>query len=133
VVISMVVRILRRRLACVAGAWLMSQVVLFAVAPGVLCAMTPTGMSSVQCRCPEGAGQVCPMHHSEPKSTTKSCSCRSTSDGAAAIIASLFGPAAVLTWPTGAAEPPRTSRQTLCVESHLLEFHLVPDAPPPRA
>jgi hypothetical protein len=132
-VISIVVRILRRRLAWVAGAWLMSQVALFAVAPSALCATTLTGMASVQCTCPEGDGQVCPMHHPESKSNTKSCSCRSTNDSAAAIIASLFGPAAVLTAPINTAEPAASSRRPLRVESHPFDSYLVPDAPPPRA
>ena len=126
-------RLLRHRLAWFASAWLLIQLANVTVTPSALLAGLPDSSASDACTCAHGDGQICPMHHTTSTSKTKSCSCRSTTDTAAAVIASLFGPTAVLTSPIGAAEPPASSEPPLSLASRPLDSSLVPDAPPPRA
>src|SRR6266446_639648 len=95
----------RRRLARFASGWLVYQLCVLALAPTALCAKTSSGAGDVECTCSHGDGHVCPTHHTETKSKPKSCSCRGTTDSATAVIAGLFGPAAVLAVPMADTKP----------------------------
>jgi hypothetical protein len=123
----------RRWLSRFAGGWLLCQFCIWTLTPAALCAAIPSTADSVECTCPHGGAQVCPMHQTQSKSKTRSCSCRGTTDSAATLIAGLFGPAAVLAVPIAAAEPADSSQRPAHLESRPLDFCLVPDAPPPRA
>jgi len=123
----------RRRLQHLAGGWLVAQLSVLTVTPASLCAGMPNTVAALECTCSHGDGQVCPMHHTRSTSRTKSCSCRGTTDSAATLIASLFGPSAVLAVPIVAPEPAVGSPRSACLESRPLDSCLVPDSPPPRA
>ena len=126
-------RMVRHRLAWFAGGWLLSQLAVLTVTPSALRVEMPSAVASAQCTCSHGDVRACPMHHTTSNSKTRSCSCRSATDTAAAVIASLFGPAAVLTVPIDATEPAARLQRPVRLESRPLDSDLVPDAPPPRA
>jgi hypothetical protein len=127
----------RPRLALVASAWLVFQLCMLVSIPTALCPATAAAAVGAECTCEHGDGQMCPMHHkpSRAKSANEShpCSCRSTSDPAAAMAASLIGPAGVLAPPVAL-----TARATIAVALPAfnpapLDSFSVPDSPPPRA
>jgi MYXO-CTERM domain-containing protein len=72
------------------------------------------------------------MHHPQPKSRS-SCSCRSTGDGPAATLLSLFGPAAVLTPRSTVLATVATADFWTNPEAPLFDASVNPDPPPPRA
>src|SRR2546426_7030463 len=78
--------VFRRRLSHFAGGCLVCQLCVLSLTPA-LCARIPSAVGGVECTCSHGDGQVCPMHHTTSTSKTKSCSCRSTTDSAAAVMA----------------------------------------------
>ena len=124
---------IRRRLTRLASGWLVIQLATLSAAPAVLCAGMPSGMANVECTCSHGDGVECPMHHATPKRDAKTCSCRSTADEGAAVLASLFGGAAILTTPTGVNHALLRAELLPRSLSHPPALFLVPDAPPPRA
>src|SRR4051812_34889130 len=124
----------RRQLGRIAGAWLALQLAVLAVVPTALAASMPAAAGTT-CACPHGSGgtsAVCPMHHGA-RNTEPACSCRSTADPAAAIVASLLGPTAVLVPVTGAAPLVAASRVNRSPSRSSIDADIVPDAPPPRA
>jgi hypothetical protein len=126
-------QLLRNHLARLACVWLLTQGVMLSISSAALCAGMRGAVGVIECTCDHDDGQTCPMHHTTTASKTKSCSCRGTDDGAAAVMASLFGPAAVLTVSINPVEPPADSRNPQRADSRPLDSSLVPDAPPPRA
>ena len=107
----------------------MSQLCVLAVIPAV-CASTPTAAVS-ECTCSHGDHQVCPMHHPAQKSKT-GCSCRSATDGPAAIL-SLIGQIGALPQPIDDVEVLTITGVAPRFEPSPLDTSIVPDAPPPRA
>src|SRR2546422_2895260 len=124
--------VFRRRLSRFAGGCLVCQLCVLSLTPA-LCARIPSAVGGVECTCSHGDGQVCPMHHTTSTSKTKSCSCRSTTDSAAAVMASLFGQTALLAASIGAADPPIRSEHEIRSEVDPFDSFFVPDAPPPRS
>src|SRR5438876_5748793 len=125
--------VLRRRLSRFARGWVLYQLCMWTLTPTALCVTLPSTLGSVECACPHDDGQACPMHPTQSKSKTTSCSCRGTTDSTATLIAGLFGPAAVLGGSIVAAEPATSPQRPAVFESCPLDSCLVPDAPPPRA
>jgi hypothetical protein len=99
--------------------------------PVSLCTGEGAGIQQT-CTCSHDDGKECPMHHTKTKSKS-SCSCRSTSDGPTAILASLLGPTAVLTSRTAVVATVATSRFLTNPEAVPFDASINPDPPPPRA
>jgi hypothetical protein len=72
------------------------------------------------------------MHHTRSKSPA-SCSCRSSNDGLTATLASLFGPAAVLTPGSAVVAIIATTDFGTNPDATLVDTSFNPDPPPPRA
>src|SRR3989442_11058276 len=119
-----------RRLA---GGWLVMQLAVFVSIPTALCLNMSTSATGVECTCAQSDGQMCPMHHTRSKANSPSCSCRSTADPAAAIIASLLGPSAVLTDAVEYVDVTATSETPGRSDWSPIDALIVPSAPPPRA
>jgi hypothetical protein len=85
------------------------------------------------CTCDHGDGLECPMHHTKTTKSRSSCSCRSTTDGPTAMLASLIGPTAVLTARTTVVATVATSGVRTSPEAPLFDASINPDPPPPRA
>jgi hypothetical protein len=73
------------------------------------------------------------MHQSDSSSNAAACSCRSTADPFAIIVASLFGPSAVLTRTLFLERPVASYSVPSLVAVSLIEADILPPAPPPRA
>ncbi len=77
------------------------------------------------------------MHHAASRTATSkdsdACACRSTSDPATVIVASLIGPAGVLTPATAAISPAMITADLAAFAPAPLDRSFVPDSPPPRA
>jgi hypothetical protein len=124
-------RTLRRQFSWIAGAWLLCQASSMILVPVSLCTEERAGVQQT-CTCSHDDGKECPMHHTKTKSKS-SCSCRSTSDGPTAILASLLGPTAVLTSRTEVVATVASSRCFTNTEAVLFDASINPDPPPPRA
>jgi hypothetical protein len=124
--------VLRRHLARFAGAWLAFQLAVLTLAPAAICMGKEEAAAAVACTCAHGDGQICPMHHTVSTSKTKTCSCRSSTDTAAVVLASLFGQTAVLVPPFGATDPLISFEQTVRIHSDPIDSFLKTDSPPPR-
>jgi hypothetical protein len=73
------------------------------------------------------------MHHksaAEPKTT---CTCRSTSDGGLATLASLLGPFAVVDAAAWIESPDGMSAAATPLLGSFFNAPTIPDPPPPRA
>jgi len=70
------------------------------------------------------------MHH--PSTSSNDCSCRSTTDSRAAIVASLIGPTAVLAPTSSAVAPSSILSPARSFSAEPLESAVAPDSPPPR-
>jgi hypothetical protein len=70
------------------------------------------------------------MHH--PSTSSNDCSCRSTTDSRAAIVASLIGPTAVLAPTSSAVAPSPILSPARSFSAEPLESATPPDSPPPR-
>jgi hypothetical protein len=103
-----------------------------AIVPVTLCARNSAAVAAQTCTCGHGDGHACPMHHPASSSRSKSCSCQSSSDPAAAIAASLFGPSATLAPSVDSIQLALTSDRSRQTTPHLLDASSIPDAPPPR-
>jgi hypothetical protein len=120
-------RHLRRRLARLAGAWLIVQTTATLAAAACPCA-APLAAAAVTCTCAHHDGGMCPMHSGRHST----CSCRSATPPADALTA-LLGPIAVL--------PPAPPQMRACDASrHLpvlacrsIDHVALVDSPPPRA
>ena len=97
-----------------------------------LCVASATAVSAEECTCSHDDGQACPMHPGAEKSKS-SCSCRSTTDPSATVLASLLGPSADLPAAMEVAEPVLFAQSVPQVESSPIDAFALPDAPPPRA
>src|SRR5882672_5834629 len=91
-------RTVRNHMTWFVGLCLATQLAVLMAVPCVLCAGAPGAATvpTVQCACPHGASHPCSLHKAASSSTTTSCSCRGTTDGATAVLASLIGQTAVL-------------------------------------
>jgi hypothetical protein len=116
-----------------AASWLIIQFAIISVTPLSLCALGSDPPSAVECTCSHGSNVACPMHHAAAKRDLRSCSCRGTSDGSTAVLASLFGLSAVLTAPLDLPALPLVADRPQPFESHPAAVFVVPDGPPPRA
>jgi hypothetical protein len=103
------------------------------IAPVSLCVVDRAGTVEQSCTCAHGDGQECPMHHTKTTKSRSSCSCRSTTDGPTATLASLIGPTAVLTSRTTIVATVATSSFRANSEAPLFDASINPDPPPPRA
>jgi len=124
---------IRARVAHVAVGWLVFQLCLLASVPTVLCSPDPDAIAlEAACTCAHGdaEGQSCPMHH--PSTSSNNCSCRSTTDSRAAIVASLIGPTAVLAPTSSAVAPSSNLSAARSFSAEPLESAVAPDSPPPR-
>jgi len=123
---------IRHHVAHVAGAWLVFQLCLLAAVPAVLCSPESTVSFEPACTCThgDGDGQSCPMHH--PSASSSNCSCRSTTDSRAAIVASLIGPTAVLAPTSSTVAPSSALSAARSFSAEPLESATPPDSPPPR-
>src|SRR5258706_1734407 len=128
-------RTVRNHMAWFAGLCLATQLAVLMVVPCVLCADTrdTPGTATVQCACPHAASHPCSLHAAPSPSTTSTCSCRGTTDGATAVLASLIGPTAVLAEPVPGLGPASGACRPQCSERHPLDSCIVPVSPPPRA
>jgi hypothetical protein len=127
----------RPRLALVASAWLVFQLGLLVSIPTALCPPKAPAAVGVECTCEHGDGQMCPMHHTRSKASSAKdshpCTCRGTTDPAAAMAASLIGPVGMLSPSTAPV-----ARATVVVPLPAfapapLDSFVVPDSPPPRS
>jgi hypothetical protein len=126
---------LRRHVAWVVGAWLLCQTSAMVLVPVTLCMTGPTGAVEQACTCGHTDGE-CPMHHTRslPRSSSRSsCSCRSTTDGPTATLASLIGPTAVLTSGATVVASPTPTRLLSSPDAALFGASRTLDPPPPRA
>jgi hypothetical protein len=130
----------RRRFSWIIGAWLLCQLSTMVLVPVSLCASGTAIEES--CTCAHADGTECPMHHtkkparpalSRSTGAPASCSCRSTTDGPTATLASLFSPAAVLTPATATAATAIAARSGTIADAVLLNASIHPDPHPPRA
>ena len=126
---------LRRRLIGFASAWLFMQIIVLTVTPISLCANAAMAESQARCSCVHTAGDSasCPMHR-HPIAHDAPCRCQSnTLDPSTAAIATLLGPAGVLTSASGALFQPSLSGPVESSASGPVSWEAVPDGPPPRA
>ena len=126
---------LRRRLARFAGLWLVCQLSVHTLVPVTAALATTSTDALVDCTCAHDEGQVCPMHHRLPHSSSSKQTylwrCANSADDAATL--SFLGPIAL---PLQAA-----SAAPVIVRSGILSMPFtipsdlapVPNAPPPRA
>jgi len=128
---------LRRRLARLAGLWLVCQLSVHTLVP-VTAALATTSTDAIEdCTCAHGDGQVCPMHHrlshSSSSSSKRTCvwQCANTADDAATL--SFLGPIALPSQQVSAT--PVIVRSGVVSAPFAIPSDLVPipDAPPPRA
>jgi hypothetical protein len=124
---------IRAHVAQVAGGWLAFQLCLLAAVPTVLCSPESAVALESACTCAhgDGEGQSCPMHHSST-SPSDHCSCRSTADPRAALVASLIGPTAVLAPVASTPAPATVAAPARVFSAEPLESAVAPDSPPPR-
>jgi hypothetical protein len=123
-------RSIRQSRAWLVAGWLLAQAAFATATPLGLCVaagVAPAG----ECTCSHEDGRPCPMHPDAHKSAP-SCSCRSTTDPAAIIMASLVGPSAVLPDAMAVARPQVLARPLIRLESSPISAASTPDAPPPR-
>src|SRR5260221_6113637 len=126
-------RTVRNHMAWLAGLCLGTQLAVLMVVPWVLCAGMPSA-AAVQCACPHGDAHPCSLHKTASGSTTTSCSCRGTTDGATAVVASLIGPTAVLAERVHPLDPATgAGSRGQRPDCRPLDSRFVPDSPPPRA
>ena len=125
--------ILRRHFIWIVGAWLLCQSSVMILVPVSLCAASRLAAAEQTCTCAHADGPECPMHPTKPKTSQKSCSCRSTTDGPTAILGSLLGSIAVLTSETPATATATSSGLSIIRDVVLLNASINPDPPPPRA
>jgi hypothetical protein len=126
-------RRLRQHVSGVIGAWLLCQASAMILAPVSLCMDASAAAVQQACTCDHGDGLECPMHHTKTTKSKSSCSCRSTTDGPIATLASLVGPTAVLTSRTSVVATVTTSGVRMSPEAPLFDASINPDPPPPRA
>jgi hypothetical protein len=124
-------RTVRRHLGWSVGAWLLCQVAVLIGTPASMCAGVAPPMVAETCTCAHGDGQACPMHH--PVQSSRTCSCRSTTDDSTVALASLLGPAAVLPSAVALVEPVSKVDVLARLAASPLDTLSVPEAPPPRA
>jgi hypothetical protein len=124
-------RRLRQHFSWIVTAWLLCQASVAVLVPASLCARDIVGAQQA-CTCSHNDGQECPMHHTRSKSPA-SCSCRSSNDGLTATLASLFGPAAVLTPGSAVVAIIATTDFGTNPDATLVDTSFNPDPPPPRA
>jgi hypothetical protein len=129
-------RWMRSQHARIAGGWLVIHLCLLASVPTALCSMGSSSAVAVKCTCDHADGGMCAMHHSRSVSalTTDhhSCACRSASDPAAAMAASLLGPVAVLAASASAILPTMAGTSLPAFNPAQLDSSSVPHSPPPR-
>ena len=125
-------RRLRQHFAWIVGAWLLCQASAAVLVPVSLCAQDKSCAVPQARACSHNDAQQCPMHRTKPASSL-SCSCSSTTDTLAATLASLFGPAAVLTPGATAVAIVATTDVGTCPDVTLFDASLNPDPPPPRS
>ena len=126
-------RRLRQQVGGIVGAWLLCQAFAMIVAPVSLCMDESAAAVQQACTCDHGDGLECPMHHTKTTKSRSSCSCRSTTDGPTATLASLIGPTAVLASRTTAVATVATSSLRASADAPLFDASINPDPPPPRA
>src|SRR4029077_9643252 len=124
---------LRRLLPRIAIGWLLFQLCIWTLTPTALCLSRERALAAVECTCPHESGQACPMHHPAQRLNTTPCSCRSTTNDAATVVSSLFGPTGVLAAPVSTSVVTAKSEGPLQLDSRPLDSHPDTDAPPPRA
>src|SRR5258705_8632777 len=93
-----------RHRAWLVGGWLLAQAAFLTATPLGLCVASALFAPADECTCAHEDGQACPMHPVAGKSTS-SCSCRSTTDPSAIVVASLMGPLADIPAATALAQP----------------------------
>ncbi len=125
-------RVVRRHLSWLVGAWLACQAAALAAAPVVMCGSQPTPDHHDVICCPGlKPGQVCPMHH--VREGVRTCAMRSPCSPSDAALLSLVGalgltPAArVVIDIAPIAEPVSTLADAELTRSEL------PESPPPRS
>src|SRR5262249_13207595 len=124
-------RALRLHLARLAGGLLAIHLSLFAVIPTVLCADLRSSAAGLECTCAHGDGQSCPLHHHSAAGQKNSCSCQSATDPRNEVLATMFGPMAVLP-STILIEHSMTCASVIGPFSRPLDTSSIPDSPPPR-
>lgn len=125
-------RAVRQHRAWLVAGWLLAQAAFMTATPLGLCVASATAAPADECTCAHDDGQACPMHPEAGKSKS-SCSCRSTTDPSAVVMASLIGPNADLPAAIETAVPDLFVRSVPQFESSPIEAFSLPDAPPPRA
>jgi hypothetical protein len=123
---------LRRHVAWIVGTWLLCQASAMILVPVSLCVGNGASAVEAACTCAHSGVQECPMHHTRTKSPS-SCSCRSTTGGPTAILASLLGSIAVLPVAMSVLAATPTSDVSMIRDVFLLNASINPDPPPPRA
>jgi len=121
---------LRRALGPIAALWLACQVGVLAAAPVLLQAGAAEG--ALECTCAHGDHAVCPMHH-ESAPGSKVCLIRGADEGDAAVLASVFSLAGVLTAPTQARVSASAHSVVHVFATTPPRPSVPPDPPPPRA
>jgi len=124
---------IRRGVRRAAGAWLIVQLWMLVWAPTVLCGTMRSLQARTTCPCAHVDPQSCPMHQSDSSSNAAACSCRNSANPFAIIVASLFGPSAVLTGTLLLENPLASYSVPSLVAVSLIEADILPPAPPPRA
>jgi hypothetical protein len=126
-------RIVRRRLSWVVGAWMLCQAAAVASAPLALWRTSLPAVGAIADDCCPGVapGQVCPMHHT--KEGGRKCAMRSACSPDSAALVSLSG---IVGLPSRAFTKLAESSLSSSLgqrESATLARSTRPESPPPRA
>jgi hypothetical protein len=120
-------RHLRRRLARLAGAWLIVQTTATLAAAACPC-VAPRAAAAVTCTCAHHDGGTCPMHAGRHST----CSCRSATPPADALMA-LLGPIATLPPAPPQMLAQNAGRHRPDPACRSIEHVTLVESPPPRA
>ena len=126
-------RIVRRRLSWMVGAWLLCHVCALAAAPISICLSSSASAPSLECTCDHGDATECPMHHKSSAAPKPTCTCRSTSDSGLATLASMLGPFAVVDAAARIVSPDAMAAMPALRPASFFNVPAIPDPPPPRA
>ena len=124
-------RVVRRHLSWLIGAWFACQVAALAAAPAALCVSTPEPAHHDTVCCPGlKPGQVCPMHHT--REDIQTCAMVSTCDPSHAALLPLVAAAGLLPQAQAVAPIDFSVQSVLPLTARAIARAERPDSPPPR-
>jgi len=126
-----VMPMVRRQLSRLVGVWLVVQSSMLFGVSATICTGHDDTATAQSCACAHGDGSQCPMHHPTP-ATHAPCTCHSAPATNTATLATVFGPAAVLTSLTATRISVIVSTMDPATEQASVNPPAVVDPPPPR-